>query len=113
MIPILILYFTTNSILHKEVCIVLPLIRYSKTSGACFGVGMGCMEATCGAQMVQGMKKYENKPMLGQAKEMLEAFKKLSGATICGDLKGAKNGVVICSCDDCVRNGVTIAEKCL
>ena len=88
-----------------------------KQAGACFGVGMGCMEATCGAlcgaQMVLGMKKYEGRPMLGQAKEMHEAFKSLSGATICGDLKGAKNGVVICSCDDCVRNGVTIAEKCL
>ena len=44
-----------------------------------FAVGMGGMEATCGA---------------------------LIGATICKDLKGKDTGVVLCECDDCIRNAI-------
>ena len=86
-----------------------------KQIGASFGVGMGCLEATCGAligmQMLMGMKKYQGKPMLRDAASVLHQFEDMCKATLCKDLKGRDTGVVLCECDDCVRNAVTIAEK--
>ncbi len=85
-----------------------------KKIGAGFGVGMGCMEATCGAlcgaQVVLGMRKYEGKPILRDAAAVLKEFETKCGATICKDLKGLSTGVVLCECDDCVRNAVSIIE---
>ena len=86
-----------------------------KKMGAAFGVGMGCMEATCGAlcgaQMILGMKKYEGKPILRDAATIAKDFENVCGATICKDLKGVETGVVKCECDDCVRNAVAVLEK--
>ncbi|MCR5772436.1 MAG: C-GCAxxG-C-C family protein [Butyrivibrio sp.] len=83
--------------------------------GAGFGVGMGCMESTCGAlcgaQMVLGMKKYDGKPVLRDAAGILKEFENRCGATVCKDLKGRDTGVVVCDCDDCVRHAVEIAEQ--
>ena len=83
-----------------------------KKMGASFGVGMGCMEATCGAligaQMILGMKKYEGKPILRDAATLAKNFAETCGATICKDLKGVETGVVKCECDDCVRNAVEV-----
>ena len=46
-----------------------------KKIGAAFGVGMGCLEATCGAligaQILMGMKKYQGRPMLRDAAGVL------------------------------------------
>ena len=47
---------------------------------------MGGMEATCGA---------------------------LIGATICKDLKGKDTGVVLCECDDCIRNAIRAFDEVL
>ena len=83
--------------------------------GAGFGVGMGCMEATCGAliaaEMLMGLAKYEGKPVLRTARELHQAFVEKCGASLCKDLKGRDTGVVICECDDCVRNAVLLAEE--
>ena len=83
--------------------------------GAGFGVGMGCMEATCGAliaaEMLMGLEKYEGKPVLRTARELYQAFVDKCGASICKDLKGRDTGVVICECDDCVRNAVMLVEE--
>ena len=85
-----------------------------KKLGSAFGVGMGCLEATCGAlvgaQMLMGLKKYEGRPVLRDAASTLRSFETACGATICKDLKGRDTGVVLCECDDCVRNAVEIAE---
>ena len=82
--------------------------------GAAYGVGMGCMEATCGAlcaaEMILGMKKFEGKPILRDAAALHKAFTEKCGASICKDLKGRDTGVVLCECDDCVRNAVSILE---
>ena len=51
-----------------------------------FAVGMGGMEATCGV---------------------------LIGATICKDLKGKDTGVVLCECDDCIRNAIRAFDEVL
>ncbi|MCR5272013.1 MAG: C-GCAxxG-C-C family protein [Lachnospiraceae bacterium] len=83
-----------------------------KKMGAGFGVGMGTLESTCGAlcaaQMVLGIKEYEGKPILRDAAEVLKNFEDKCGATICKDLKGRDTGVVVCECDDCVRNAVEV-----
>ena len=86
-----------------------------KKIGAAFGVGMGCLEATCGAligaQILMGMQKYQGKPMLRDAAGVLRRFENMCGATICNKLKGRDTGIVLCECDDCVRNAVAIAEE--
>ena len=86
-----------------------------KKLGAAYGVGMGCMGATCGsligAQMVLGAEKYEGRPILSKARELFYGFEKKSGATICKDLKGIETGKVLCECDDCVRNAVEAYEE--
>ncbi len=86
-----------------------------KKIGAAYGVGMGCMEATCGAlcaaQILMGLKDYEGKPVLRDAAVLHDEFRKMCGATICKELKGRETGVVLCECDDCVRNAVKIVES--
>ena len=85
--------------------------------GAGFGLGMGTMEATCGAlcgaQMVLGLVKYEGKPIRTDAAELYKAFTEECGGSICKELKGVGTGKVLCSCDDCVRNAVKILEGML
>ncbi len=84
-----------------------------KALGAGFGAGMGGMEGTCGALvgavMVKGMIDPSMNPM--KAKVMVEEFKKESGAVRCRDLKGIDTGVMLCPCDQCIRNAVSILEK--
>ena len=85
-----------------------------KRIGAAFGVGMGCMEATCGSligvQILMGMKKYQGRSMLRDAASVLRQFETMCKATLCKDLKGRDTGIVLCECDDCVRNAVEIVE---
>ncbi len=88
-----------------------------KKIGAAFGVGMGCLEATCGAligaQILMGIKKYQGRLMLMDAAGILRQFEMKCKATLCKDLKGRDTGIVLCECDDCVRNAVEIAESAL
>ena len=84
--------------------------------GAGFGLGMGTMEGTCGAlcgaEMILGLMKYNGKPIRKDASELFKAFKeKCGGVTICREIKGVDTGKVLCSCDDCVRNAVSILEE--
>ena len=77
-----------------------------------FGMGMGCMEATCGALVGANIAA----GLMGKgrtAKNLLQRFEELSGATICGDLKGKNTGIILASCDDCVRNAVIAAVEIL
>ena len=71
-----------------------------KKIGAAFGVGMGCLEATCGAligtQMLMGMMKYQGMPILRDAAAALRKFESMCGATTCKELKGKDTGVVLC-----------------
>ena len=83
--------------------------------GAAFGAGMGCAEGTCGAlcgaQMVLGLKTFDGKPIMKDAKAVLEQFRAKSGGTICKVLKGIETGVVLSSCDDNVRHAVEVLEE--
>ncbi len=86
-----------------------------KKIGAGFGLGMGCMEGTCGAlcgaQIILGLMKYQGKPIRKDAAEIYNKFVSKCGASICKVIKGDnKDKKVLCSCDDCVRNAVEILE---
>lgn len=79
-----------------------------------FCVGMGAMEATCGALVGAGMiagLKTEGSRTLIYTKQIVDEFKKNCGAVRCRDLKGIDTGKVLCPCDDCVRNAVRAYEK--
>ncbi|EWM54948.1 C-GCAxxG-C-C family protein [Ruminococcus flavefaciens] len=86
-----------------------------RAMGAAFGCGMGAFDATCGAlcasEMILGLKKYSGIPVLAEAKALHAGFRSMCGSTHCGELKGIKTGKMLCSCDDCVRNAVKLAEK--
>ena len=86
-----------------------------KKLGAAFGAGMGCMDATCGALVgagiALGIQKGGVKPVGRDAANLHRKFEEMCGATICRDLKGVDTGKVVCECDDCVRNAVTILEE--
>ena len=85
--------------------------------GACFGCGMGTFNATCGslcaAQMLQGMIKFNGRPLLADAKQLHQRFETLCGSTDCGELKGLKGGRMLCSCDNCVKNAALLVEEAL
>ena len=86
--------------------------------GACFGSGMGCMEETCGAlcgaQIAQGLLKFDNRRMNPQASRLRAEFEQRCGATRCKDLKGVvSDHGVLCSCEDCVRHAVKSLEEML
>ena len=78
--------------------------------GAAFGGGMATMEATCGALVgagiALGLMKYEDKPIRSNAKQLITDFKEMSKATSCKDLKGIDTGVMLTSCEDCMKNAV-------
>lgn len=94
--------------------------------GSGFGAGMGGMDATCGALagagMVVGLLNVngaasdggESRPIVPavlKTRAMSAEFKALVGAIRCADIKGVQTKKVLCSCDNCVRYAVQIAEK--
>ena len=85
--------------------------------GACFGSGMGCMEETCGAlcgaQIAQGLLRYDGRRLNPQASQLRAEFEQRCGATRCKILKGVGTGRVLCSCEDCVRHAVEALEQML
>ena len=86
--------------------------------GACFGSGMGSMDETggalCGAQMAQGLLKFDNRRMNPQASQLRLLFEQRCGATKCKELKGVgTDHGVLCSCEDCVRHAVESLEEML
>ena len=78
--------------------------------GRAFAVGMGGMEATCGALIGAGMLLGLKGGAPAQARRLHEGFKTACGATICRELKGIGTGQVLCPCEECVRNAVLALE---
>ena len=77
---------------------------------------MGSMDETCGAlcgaQMAQGLLKYDGRRMNPQASQLRAEFEQRCGATRCKDLKGVgTDHGVLCSCEDCVRHAVEALEE--
>ena len=76
-----------------------------------FGVGMGCMEATCGALVGAGMiagMKTGGAGTMRLTRQMVKRFRDRCGATVCRQLKQGADGKPLCSCEDCVRSAVLI-----
>ena len=73
------------------------------------GLGMGGMEGTCGALtgacVVAGMKNS------CYSRQILKKFLDQNKATRCKDLKGVETGVVLRSCQDCIRDAAKFLEE--
>lgn len=90
-----------------------------------FGLGMGCMECTCGAVsgaiMIAGLKNSTanlNGPKSKAAtyqisKELVNRFQEKNGATICKELKGLETGKVLRSCEGCIEDATELVEAIL
>ena len=89
-----------------------------------FGAGMGTTDGVCGALsgglLVMGLKKStgnlanprSKSATMKVSKAMLNSFReKCGGAIICRELKGVDSGKMICSCPDCIKHGVEVAEE--
>lgn len=93
--------------------------------GEGFGLGMGCMEGTCGALsgaiMLAGLKNSDGNIDAPSTKaetyklsrELLQKFAEKTGSTVCKELKGVETGKVLCSCPDCIRIGVEVVQEVL
>ena len=89
------------------------------------GLGMGCMEGTCGAVsgacVLAGFKNsckdLDNPTSKGAtyklSREIMTRFTARNKSTRCKDLKGVETGVVLRSCQDCIRDAAKIAEEVL
>ena len=98
-----------------------PETLFKVTEG--LGLGMGGMEGTCGALtgacVVAGMKKscgnLENPVSKGEtysySRQILKKFLDQNKATRCKDLKGVETGVVLRSCQDCIRDAAKFLEE--
>ena len=74
-----------------------------------FGGGMGNTQGPCGALVGAVMAAGIKTDGTGRGRitnQIRENFRERSGAVICRELKGIGTGKVLCSCEDCVRNGV-------
>ena len=90
-----------------------------------FGLGMGCMECTCGALsgaiMLAGFKNSDGniadpgtKAATYQlSKQLVERFREKTGSTVCKELKGIDTGKILRSCPDCIMDGVEAVQEVL
>lgn len=90
-----------------------------------FGLGMGCMQCTCGALsgaiLLAGLMNsdgdLENPATKASTyqlcKRLVTAFEQKAGSTVCKELKGIETGSVLHSCPDCIKDGVEIVQEIL
>lgn len=90
-----------------------------------FGLGMGCMQCTCGALsgaiLLAGLMNsdgdLENPGTKASTyqlcKRLVTAFEQKAGSTVCKELKGIETGSVLHSCPDCIKDGVEIVQEIL
>ena len=90
-----------------------------------FGLGMGCMECTCGAVsgavMLAGFKNSDGAvdapqtkaQTYGLSKEIVNRFIDKNGSAVCKELKGIETGKVLRSCPDCIMDAIEIVEDVL
>ncbi|MDD3221068.1 MAG: C-GCAxxG-C-C family protein [Lachnospiraceae bacterium] len=94
-------------------------------AGEAFGLGMGCMDGTCGAVagavLLAGFKNSSANLAQPDSKAstyklsaaILNAFEEKNGATCCRELKGIDTGTPLRSCPGCIEDAAAIAEKIL
>lgn len=105
-----------------EVCVPVEIL-FKACEG--FGLGMGCMECTCGAVsgavMLAGFKNSDGAvddpqtkaQTYGLSKEIVNRFAAKNGSAVCKELKGVETGKVLRSCPDCIMDAVEIVEDVL
>ena len=79
-----------------------------------FGGGMGNGRGPCGALVGAVMaagKATQGQKTTGVSRRISERFQELSGSLICSELKGRDTGVMLCSCEDCIRNAIRAYEE--
>lgn len=100
-----------------------PQLLFCAAEG--FGLGMGCMQCTCGALsgaillagLVNSDGNLENPATKASTyqlcKRLVTAFEQKAGSTVCKELKGIETGTVLHSCPDCIKDGVEIVQEVL
>lgn len=90
-----------------------------------FGLGMGCMNGTCGAIsgaiVLAGFKNSDGnidapatKASTYQlSKAIHEKFAAKNKGTVCLDIKGAETGTVLRTCPGCIEDAVEIVQEVL
>lgn len=90
-----------------------------------FGLGMGCMNGTCGAVsgavMAAGFKNStanfdgpkSKMDTYKLSKQILTAFEKKNSSIACKDLKGIETGTILRSCPGCIEDAVDLVEEIL
>lgn len=80
-----------------------------------FGVGMGCMEGTCGslvgAGVILGLNRKDKVQSMKEMRTIMEKFKTRNGSTICKELKGVATHQVLRPCNDCVADAAEFLEE--
>lgn len=94
-------------------------------AGEGFGLGMGCMECTCGALsgavMLAGFSHSDGNTEAPStktetyqlSKELVNRFIAKNGSMICKELKGAESGKMLRSCTGCIEDGVELVQEVL
>ena len=89
------------------------------------GLGMGCMEGTCGAvsgavtilglkNSTGNLKAPNSKAATYQlSKELVQTFKNKNHSIVCKDLKGIETKQVLRSCQGCIEDASEILEQML
>lgn len=80
-------------------------------ASAGFAGGMGNMEGVCGALIgaviVAGLKQKDRSSVM-TANELSSRFRRKCGDIICRKLKGIETGSVLCPCEECIRNAISV-----
>lgn len=102
----------------------IPLETLFK-AGEGFGLGMGCMECTCGAVsgavMLAGLSHSDGNTdapatkaeTYRLAKEIVKRFTEKNGSMLCKELKGVETGTMLRSCQGCIEDAVELVEEIL
>lgn len=82
-----------------------------------FGMGMGCMEGTCGslvgAGVILGLVRKDKARSMKDMKEIMSMFRARNGSTVCKELKGIESKKALRSCNDCVADAAEFLETLL
>ncbi len=88
-----------------------------RQAASAYGLGLGCMEGTCGAltgaALVAGFVCKDRAQAMPLMKGVMMRFRERNGSTICKELKGIGSGVVLRPCNDCVADAAEFLEEAL
>mgnify|MGYP002673608901 FL=1 len=80
-----------------------------------FAVGMGTMEASCGAitgaAVILGLLNDDPAKTFADSRAIISKFKEQNDSVICKELKGIETGTVLRECNDCVMDAARFLEE--